>query len=563
MVMTRDRCAGEAAHVSFSYAPGYSNSPSTRSRYPSPLRVNGLDSQSCFDCHNSIGSAHLPGEGPLSLLERKAGTTSGSAGFASNAFIGGSLPGDPNEPVPFTEFVRNPPHVFGTGYVQKLAEEMSYDLLLLKEYAVGRAILNPGKRIVQPLKTAVGPTDFGVYSVIYTGPRLRAYTQVRSRVLRTVQGQGAAGIVEDYSGVHGVSRDLVVRPLQWKGIASNERNFVRSALAFHFGTAPKELNPGYMTQNEDHDPDHDGKPDEVLEGEVTELTVFTMLARPPTVQPLPAGLEASAERGKKLFMGMDSAMPPATSCASCHTPSLRISNSMVCVRDPRGDPSNQVFTNITGLVASQKNVGNLPTIRKFIHLESRMSHLAGQQKFFDRSPEQILRSFRAAVQTMVGSHESVCAGPGYQFDLSLKSGDTDLSERSLSLSYPRLPENVDGSVDVPLFSDLKRHDMGDALADSYDQGTDVQTIAVNRREFLTRPLWGVADTGPWLHDGRARTLREAILLHKSNGSEANPVIDSFLQLSATDQSAIVNFLLTLRLPVNERYSADNDAPLGQ
>ena len=67
--------------------------------------------------------------------------------------------------------------------------------------------------------------------------------------------------------------------------------------------------------------------------------------------------------------------------------------------------------------------------------------------------------------------------------------------------------------------------------------------------FLTRPLWGVADTGPWLHDGRALTLKEAILLHEGQGSEANPIIRAFRNLLPEEQQAVVDFLLTLRLPV--------------
>jgi CxxC motif-containing protein (DUF1111 family) len=62
-------------------------------------------------------------------------------------------------------------------------------------------------------------------------------------------------------------------------------------------------------------------------------------------------------------------------------------------------------------------------------------------------------------------------------------------------------------------------------------------------------LWGVADTGPWLHDGRARTLKEAIAFHNSNGSEAARVIQAFDALSKEDQQAVVNFLLAQRLPI--------------
>src|SRR5262249_62084333 len=72
---------------------------------------------------------------------------------------------------------------------------------------------------------------------------------------------------------------------------------------------------------------------------------------------------------------------------------------------------------------------------------------------------------------------------------------------------------------VHLFSDLKRHDMGDGLATPAAQGT------IPARVFLTRPLWGLADTAPSLHDGRAPTIHDAIVLH---GGEATAARDAYL-----------------------------------
>jgi CxxC motif-containing protein (DUF1111 family) len=93
--------------------------------------------------------------------------------------------------------------------------------------------------------------------------------------------------------------------------------------------------------------------------------------------------------------------------------------------------------------------------------------------------------------------------------------------------------------------------------DGFRQPTDVAGLVVAEDEFLTRPLWGVGDTGPWLHDGRAQTLEEAILLHRSEGSEANDVIDAFILLPRVDQEAVIKFLLTLRLPLDPRYDFDD------
>lgn len=89
---------------------------------------------------------------------------------------------------------------------------------------------------------------------------------------------------------------------------------------------------------------------------------------------------------------------------------------------------------------------------------------------------------------------------------------------------------------VPLFSDLRRHDMGDALATREPQG------AIPARQFLTRSLWGLAETAPYLHDGRAATVHEAIVLH---GGEATAARDAYLALDPPGRAAVRVFLVSL------------------
>jgi CxxC motif-containing protein (DUF1111 family) len=89
---------------------------------------------------------------------------------------------------------------------------------------------------------------------------------------------------------------------------------------------------------------------------------------------------------------------------------------------------------------------------------------------------------------------------------------------------------------VHLFSDLKRHDMGAALATPSRQGT------IPARVFLTRPLWGLADTAPYLHDGRAPTIHDAIVLH---GGEAAAARDAYLALDERARAGVRVFLTSL------------------
>ncbi len=89
---------------------------------------------------------------------------------------------------------------------------------------------------------------------------------------------------------------------------------------------------------------------------------------------------------------------------------------------------------------------------------------------------------------------------------------------------------------VHLFSDLKRHDMGATLATPAAQGT------IPAQVFLTRALWGLAETAPYLHDGRAATVHEAIVLH---GGEATGARDAYLALDESGRASVRVFLASL------------------
>lgn len=99
-------------------------------------------------------------------------------------------------------------------------------------------------------------------------------------------------------------------------------------------------------------------------------------------------------------------------------------------------------------------------------------------------------------------------------------------------------EEPKGSPSVKLFSDLKRHDMGPILADPHaDTDHDIPVAT-----WLTRPLWGLAETAPYLHDGRAATIPDAILAH---GGEARDSRDRFAALSDDERASLHVFLLSL------------------
>ncbi len=143
--------------------------------------------------------------------------------------------------------------------------------------------------------------------------------------------------------------------------------------------------------------------------------------------------------------------------------------------------------------------------------------------------------------------------------------------RNLPLAHPEVPDdphanvyaeidlvdvgftpNFFGGVKVPLFSDLKRHDMGEGLTETAEEGELVPDESYGLRpilndEFITARLWGIADTNPYLHDGRATTLHQAILMH---GGEAEAARNNYAALPEYWQLRVIKFLRTLRTPEN-------------
>jgi CxxC motif-containing protein (DUF1111 family) len=92
------------------------------------------------------------------------------------------------------------------------------------------------------------------------------------------------------------------------------------------------------------------------------------------------------------------------------------------------------------------------------------------------------------------------------------------------------------------YTDLLLHDMGPGLADTLGEG-----IATGA-EWRTAPLWAIGMTPAiaggeaYLHDGRARTIEEAILWH---GGEGQAAANAFRNMSASDRAALVKFLKSI------------------
>jgi hypothetical protein len=306
-------------------------------------------------------------------------------------------------------------------------------------------------------------------------------------------------VLFDDSGVVGVDRDLVVRPYGWKGFVTTLRNFDLAAANAGMGMQGEEF-AWRLPPERQPDPDADGVARELTVGDVTAMTIYT------AAQETPLGVAHLADLGmvaRPDAAALDRVKQGGEAferigCAACHRPEMHLSNT--------------VFEE--------------PTKR----------------------------------------------GNGHYLDGFLASKDADYDpakparvDMLKDAQPPRVEADPAGGAIVRLYGDLKRHRMGRQLADPagpqvvFDATLapvqiDGKVQMVPPDVFLTAELWGVGSTSPYLHDDRAGTLREAILLHGEDDpppagdpgrSEAQEARDAFKALRGEEQAAVVTFLKSL------------------
>lgn len=285
---------------------------------------------------------------------------------------------------------------------------------------------------------------------------------------------------DDLSGLEGIDEDLIVKPFQWKGNFKTIREFNRDASNNELGMQAVEL-VGYFT-----DGDGDRITDEFSVGDMTAMAIYV------AAQPRPSSklelnrlrqLDLSREEIGSIRRGDQ--VFKQTGCADCHRPSLVIDRPVF------SEPS--------------------------------------------QTPEFIELMFP-------GGQGPVAEGVDFthpiSFDLTADQPDNVLNVRGREIHFGPFEKTADGRAIVRLYGDLKRHDMGVGLAENIDE------TGTGRSVWLTKELWGVGSTAPYLHDGRATTLTEAILEH---GGEAEASRNQAASLSHGDFAAMIAFLDNLIL----------------
>ena len=319
---------------------------------------------------------------------------------------------------------RNTVGMFGSGFVELLAREMTRELLAQEE-----ATIEEAKKSGWPVRREISAKgiDFGA---ITAHPNGFVYT----------------------SEVEGVDGDLIVRPFSQKGVFRSLREFNNDAMLHHHGIENYERVGSFI------DRDGDGVVNEMTPGDATALVAF-LVSLPAPIPELPENPDQRAivELGRQKF--------EAIGCALCHVPELPLES----------------------LVFSEPNEFNVGK---------------------DLRPDAV----------------------------------DALLEIDLSQFASEIRKDKNGHYLIPVFSDLRRHDMGE---DGDLDNEEIIQGGVPTEQWMTRRLWGFASEPPFLHHGRATLISDAI---KAHGGSANGARNRFIGLPQDEQDALIAFLKTLTIP---------------
>jgi hypothetical protein len=263
-------------------------------------RISGPDANACVGCHNT-----------------PYGISGGGGDFAANVFVLGQrfdfVTFDPSDSVPTKGALdersarvklsdianlRASPGMFGAGYIEMLAREITEDLQTIRNsirIGESRVLVSKGIQFGRLARRTDGTWDAtGVVGL----PRLSVLTPTPLD-----------------------PPSLIVRPWHQAGNVVSLREFSNTALNHHHGIQSTERF-GVGT-----DPDGDGVTDEATRADVTALAIYqAVLQVPGRVIPRDPGVEQAVLRGEAVFNRIG--------CGSCHVPALPLSRKNWSYTEP-------------------------------------------------------------------------------------------------------------------------------------------------------------------------------------------------------------------------------------
>ena len=267
-------------------------------------RMSSPESTSCVSCHNKP----LPGA---------------AGDFMANAFVLAErfdyATFDQTDVIPTKESVdelggavdgetignvRNTPSLFGHGYIELLAREITFDL--------------------QAIRNTLGPN--GSAPLVSKGISFGTLSRDAAGewITDAVVGMPQPSLVTSGPGD---PPTLIIQPFSHAGVTVSLRAFSNGALNHHIGVQPVERT------SDGFDADQDGVVDEATRADITALTLFQAALPPPgRVIPKSAEHKDAIQRGEQLFIDIQ--------CSSCHVPCLPLESDLFLEPNPFNPPGN-------------------------------------------------------------------------------------------------------------------------------------------------------------------------------------------------------------------------------
>lgn len=283
---------------------------------------------------------------------------------------------------------------------------------------------------------------------------------------------------------------MIIRPFAQASNVISLRQFTNNALNQHHGMQSEER------FGLDVDADGDGIVNEITTADVTALTLFQATLPPPgQVIPNDPAVEQAVSRGQQIFS--------AIGCASCHIPALPLTSTTTRAQSAANNPE-----------------------------------LQGKPGWIYSEPSP----YNPSGNLQPGPADYPNTAPPIRVDLT-----------SDALPGPRLkPVNspMGEVVWVPAYTDMKLHDLcagpDDPDRELLDQNQTAGSAAffAGNCFFLTRHLWGLYNSGPFMHNGLFSTMREAIEHHNGEALASHRAFDA---LDASGQDDLIEFLKSLQV----------------
>jgi len=271
---------------------------------------------------------------------------------------------------------------------------------------------------------------------------------------------------------------------------------------------------------------------DISDDEIRALTSFVAaLPKPVRHTPSESQERSTAQRGEQLFGSIG--------CAVCHVPSVGVATNLysdLLLHDMGYDSRDLSFAEPYRIKATPivLNSSTSTTSRQSTNYYGRTSTISSSQSSGPSSPTSGRRkrspSFGYAFQAPVQPQRSTFVELGSKTKTFTNESST---EREVTSS--------------------RRSGMASTRTQRSTRVTQTLVMKVTHeptnfnQEWRTAPLWGVKDSAPYMHDGRAETLLEAISMHEG---ESLGTRDRFLQLPYADRHAVIAFLKTLVAPPN-------------